>query len=237
MDLEVRENPVDPAIAWGIALATAIGLGVALLWPRKATAGIQGQGTSWTYQKWGNPAKAPVVAVGAATDPEVAAWLAQMRSYFTSVGIDINLFDPSEFLVMEEAPGRPLAIPNPEYWPRMAQTIVLFLQPLRRQFGKPIRIYSGYRPEAYNNALANAADKSRHMWFEAVDFGPASGDGADSRELARLAAIRYVQYGKAWDAGMGIYGKTVPSIHIDTGHAFRDWEDTDYWTNLVSMAA
>lgn len=57
------------------------------------------------------------------------------------------------------------------------------LDPLRKAYGKPIRVTSGYRNKAVNKAVGGVAN-SQHMKGEAADID--TGSKAENRKLAKL---------------------------------------------------
>jgi len=59
------------------------------------------------------------------------------------------------------------------------------LDPLREQYGKPIRVTSGYRCPKLNN-LVGGAPNSQHMRGEAADIQPVAGNEDDLQVLARI---------------------------------------------------
>ena len=181
------------------------------------------------------------IAVGLEDDPEIDALVREMQDEFVSRGVDLSVISVAEVTRMRKAPGKPLAIPPREWWPKMARTITEVYMPLRREAGVPFTITSGYRPPDYNKVVTcdktNAAGEcigdwsrgSRHQAFEGIDFVPVSGGDAIARSAARL----YLERGRDLKMGLGIYGFPATRLHIDTGHKRRPWEKTRRYLNLV----
>lgn len=88
------------------------------------------------------------------------------------------------------------------------------MQKIRKKFGKPLIIESGYRSPSYNAALRRkskrVAKHSQHMKCAAIDFRI---NGISMRRLQRyVRSLPEI-------GGVGIYSRWV---HIDTGSK-RDW--------------
>lgn len=77
------------------------------------------------------------------------------------------------------------------------------LEKIRIDYGKPIKITSGYRPKAINQAVGGAS-QSRHIQGDAVDIAPVSGDISDFQQ--------YLD--KNWYGALG-YGARKGFVHID----------------------
>lgn len=231
MELTVRENPVSP---WVIGLAAAGTFAAGLLLARTAKAASADPLPTAT--KWPVVSPAEPVVVGSLSNPRVASAINAMRRQFEQAGIDTRWIDPVEVTRLQQAPGQPLAIPPERYWPRMIQTLRMGYMPLRRTWGRPIRILSGYRPPDYNVAIGGESN-SRHMWFEGIDLAPADATAEDKRQFALLLASFWIANRKRLLMGLGIYGRQAPSGHIDTGYADRSWEDTEYWVERYQAVA
>lgn len=85
----------------------------------------------------------------------------------------------------------------------MAPSFIVFLERIRKDYGKPMVINSGCRCEAHNKKI-QGAKKSAHMEGLAVDV--AVGDAALKRSLVEAA----IKHGAT---GIGVYSSWV---HIDT---------------------
>ena len=60
--------------------------------------------------------------------------------------------------------------PNQTAIDNLTKLIEIVLDPLREWYGKPIRVNSGYRCEALNEAVGSKAKKSQHLYGEAADI-------------------------------------------------------------------
>lgn len=60
--------------------------------------------------------------------------------------------------------------PNQTVIDSLTKLIEAVLDPLREWYGKPIKINSGYRCEALNEAVGSKAKKSQHLYGEAADI-------------------------------------------------------------------
>ena len=60
--------------------------------------------------------------------------------------------------------------PNQTAIDNLTKLIEIVLDPLREWCGKPIRVNSGYRCEALNEAVGSKAKKSQHLYGEAADI-------------------------------------------------------------------
>jgi hypothetical protein len=77
---------------------------------------------------------------------------------------------PNEVLM-----GREVKDPlTPAQWANLAD-LMARINVIRVHYGKPLRVSSGYRPAAQNQAIGGAAQSS-HMTCQAVDFSDPSGD-------------------------------------------------------------
>lgn len=166
--------------------------------------------------------KAEPIYVGVRGDPELEALLIEMDDELASAGI--TSFSAAEVTKMRKTPGPSYAVPPRSYWPRMITTLQL-VQRIRDDWGRPISVYNGYRPEDYNKAVGGAKG-SRHQWFEAVDLLPQG----DRDDFAQLVATYYVREGSAQNMGFGVYGKPgrVTGVHVDT-HGKRKWGEAGYY--------
>jgi uncharacterized protein YcbK (DUF882 family) len=87
---------------------------------------------------------------------------------------------------------------------------VAIAEDIRKAWGGPVAVISGYRPIAYNREVGSS-DKSQHVAFRALDLRPAKGDIKDFQQVAE-GVVRDHRRDRA--VGFGMY-KTF--IHIDTG--------------------
>lgn len=60
--------------------------------------------------------------------------------------------------------------PNQTAIDNLTKLIEIVLDPLREWYGKPIKINSGYRCEALNEAVGSKTKKSQHLYGEAADI-------------------------------------------------------------------
>lgn len=166
------------------------------------------------------------IAVGDRSSGDVAALLRELDALLRDAGAG-GFLSAAEVTEMPKTPGRKVAIPPREYWPRMVATVREVFVPIRQAMGVPLAV-RGYRPPDYNRAVGGTK-KSRHQAFEALDIRlVGDGDTADRRrELARRAAQIYASRGRELKMGLGIYGFPTPNtVHVDTGHQRRVWGDT-----------
>lgn len=79
-------------------------------------------------------------------------------------------FNLSEFQVSETAARRgiDMTVP-PELIPRLRLLCENVLEPVRRHFGKPVVISSGWRPPKLNRIIGGS-DSSQHSLAEAADY-------------------------------------------------------------------
>ena len=155
-----------------IALGAAVGLMVATA----ATTGV----TPIAHGKSNEP-----LMIGSRA--QVAQLLGEYERYLSRQGVNTNWFSPDELTYLRRW-GR-YAIPPKHRWDEMAITLKEVVQPLRAKYG-PMKIKNGYRPRAYNDQDELAADNSRHIWNQGVDFelidAPAERRVALALDLARL---------------------------------------------------
>ena len=106
----------------------------------------------------------------------------------TSVSSDMQLsehFNLKEFTKSETAIRKRIDnTPNLEHTNNLKIVCEKILEPVRKHFGKPVRINSGYRGPALNTAVGGSS-KSQHCNGEAVDFEI---DGLANPELAKWVA-------------------------------------------------
>jgi uncharacterized protein YcbK (DUF882 family) len=90
---------------------------------------------------------------------------------------------------------------------------------IRKAWGGPVAVISGFRPIAYNREVGSA-DTSQHVFFRALDLRPVSGDIAAFQRVAE-GVVR--EHRRDRPVGLGLYDSF---IHIDTGghqHS-RTWD-------------
>jgi putative chitinase len=117
------------------------------------------------------PAKAaaPVAPVGKVS-PEM-----QLSEHF-----NLKEFTKSETAIRKRIDNTP----NAEHAQNLKNVCEKILEPVRRHFGKPVRINSGYRGPALNAAVGGSS-KSQHCNGEAIDFEI---DGLPNPDLAKWVA-------------------------------------------------
>jgi putative chitinase len=124
---------------------------------------------------------APVAAKPAAAPAPVAAAVGK-------VSADMQLsehFNLKEFTKSETAIRKRIDnTPNSVHATNLKAVCEKILEPVRKHFGKPVRINSGYRGPALNAAVGGSS-KSQHCNGEAVDFEI---DGLANPELAKWVA-------------------------------------------------
>jgi uncharacterized protein YcbK (DUF882 family) len=88
-------------------------------------------------------------------------------------------------------------------YPDRLRHLAWTLQLIRDEYGKPIRVNSGYRSPEYNKEIGGAR-KSQHMYARAADLAPWSGRDDDLADLVK-AIERLVITGKIPNGGIGTY--------------------------------
>jgi putative chitinase len=126
---------------------------------------------------------APVVEAKAVAKPAAVS-----TASLSSVSPEMQLsehFNLKEFTKSETAIRKRIDnTPNLEHTNNLKLVCENLLEPVRKHFGKPVRINSGYRGPALNTAVGGSA-KSQHCNGEAVDFEI---DGLANPELAKWVA-------------------------------------------------
>jgi uncharacterized protein YcbK (DUF882 family) len=87
---------------------------------------------------------------------------------------------------------------------------VLIAEDIRKAWGGPVRVVSGYRPLEHNRKVGSS-DNSQHVQFRALDLAPVSGD-----INAFFAVVESVVRQWRRDRPVG-FGRYDTFIHIDTG--------------------
>ena len=103
-----------------------------------------------------------------------------------------------------------------ELWENIVPTAKL-ADAIRREWGGPIRVLSGYRTKAYNVQVGGAPN-SQHLHFRAMDLTPADGDILEFRKCVSKVVTKWRADGNL--VGMGTYNTF---IHIDVGFKTRSW--------------
>lgn len=96
---------------------------------------------------------------------------------------------------------------DPCPYPGRLRHLAWTLQHIRTEFGKPIRVTSGYRSPEYNKEIGGVKN-SQHTKAVAADLQPWSNREDDLRELIQVIQ-ELVSSGKIPDGGIGIYSTFV----------------------------
>ena len=136
------------------------------------------------------------------------------EEYFYSLGI--AHFTASEFTSYFHVHRRGVTNSEPprEMWGNIVPTIKIVDQ-LRSRLKVPIVILSSYRSPAYNRAIGDAAPKSLHMQFRALDIAVS---GYSPRAVFEILSD-WRNNGK-FKGGLGLYNSFV---HIDTRGSNATW--------------
>jgi putative chitinase len=134
------------------------------------------------------PAKAAAPVAPVVEAKAVAKPAAVSTTSLSSVSPEMQLsehFNLKEFTKSETAIRKRIDnTPNLEHANNLKVVCENILEPVRKHFGKPVRINSGYRGPALNKAVGGSA-KSQHCNGEAVDFEI---DGLPNPDLAKWVA-------------------------------------------------
>jgi len=131
------------------------------------------------YIKW-TAGAAPVAAAPVAVAKPAAPALAVTPDMQLSEHFKLNEFTKSETAIRKRIDNTP----GPEHAQNLKNVCEKILEPVRKHFGKPVRINSGYRGPALNAAVGGSS-KSQHCNGEAVDFEI---DGLPNPDLAKWVA-------------------------------------------------
>lgn len=89
-------------------------------------------------------------------------------------------------------------VPNDTHLANLTKLCEEILEPLRKAYGKPIKITSGYRCAALNKAVGGSAT-SQHVNGQAVDIQATDGNHAKLFATARKLKLPYDQL--IWEYG------------------------------------
>lgn len=130
--------------------------------------------------------------------------------------LGIKHFDSSEFTEYFHVHRRGVtnSAPPREMWGNIVPTIRI-VDALRAEWGKPIVLLSSYRSPAYNRAIGDAAPKSFHMQFKALDIAVA---GKTPKQVFDKLMVWRAE-GK-FKGGLGLYNSFV---HVDTRGTNATW--------------
>jgi hypothetical protein len=175
------------------------------------------------------------IARGSASKAKIAALLEEIDAYMADQGVNVDWFPARELTLLRK--GNVCSIPPRGLWPGMAYTILNVAQPLREMIGKPFWV-GGYRPNDYN-AEAGGAEKSRHIWWTALDIKVKDGTQNDRMALALGASQIYLEEAPRLRMGLGVYSpypKPV-TVHVDTGYKQRTWKYTQQYLDVLEVVA
>jgi uncharacterized protein YcbK (DUF882 family) len=134
--------------------------------------------------------------------------------FFDTLGV--NHFTAAEFTSYFHVHRRGVTNHEPprEMWGNIVPTLRIVDQ-LRAQLRRPIVLLSSYRSPEYNRAIGDAAPKSLHMQFRALDIAVS---GYSPRAVFSILSA-WRDEGK-FKGGLGLYNTFV---HIDTRGSNATW--------------
>ena len=134
------------------------------------------------YFSWANAKSAPTSAKPApvVVKPPAPAISSVTPDMQLSEHFKLNEFTKSETAIRKRIDNTP----SPQHASNLKLVCEKILEPVRKHFGKPVRINSGYRGPALNAAVGGSS-KSQHCNGEAVDFEI---DGLPNPDLAKWVA-------------------------------------------------
>lgn len=132
--------------------------------------------------------------------------------------------------------GPDRSLPSEAHLSRIVDTLRL-ADEIRRVWGGPLQVVSGYRPAEYN-AHVGGSPRSQHVEFRALDLQPTGDFGLDRF----FTVVRSVVAGArvaGWNVGLGLYYDGEGRFaHIDTkaktGHQ-RSWVQPKSKPNLAKV--
>lgn len=129
------------------------------------------------------------------------------------VGLQLRHFSPKEILFLGNGNKRLKVNTQPpeSLWRNIVPTAWV-ADLARARYGKPIRVLSGYRNQAYNSAIGGAS-ASQHMKFTALDLGC-----DDPKRLHEI--LSDFRAAGVFRGGLGLYPAFV---HLDTRGSNADW--------------
>lgn len=236
------------------AIAGGVGLAAFVLWPRRparrrSTSTVPPGGDigpdegEEDEQPVGGFAATPILklpngkpVVGEATQPDVAAVLAEYDAFLAANGVDTNIVSAFDVTVMPKAPlqdgwdedkikTRPVAIPERASWSRMATLLREDVLPIVRALPFPARV-TGYRAADYNAAVGGAS-KSQHVRNNAADIWIKGQPNMTSKNARTLMLITARHVLSKADAPIG-FGAYTFDVHLDRGGR-RTWEHAKHW--------
>lgn len=100
-------------------------------------------------------------------------------------------------------------MPTPEHIENFKKLAENVFQPIRKHFGRPIHISSGYRSAALNKAIGGAAS-SQHCKGEAIDID------MDGTEITNAQVFNYIKDNLSFDQMIWEFGtdKNPDWVHV-----------------------
>jgi N-acetylmuramoyl-L-alanine amidase len=138
-------------------------------------------------------------------------------------GLGLRHFSPIEFLFLGNSnePGRGRCsgkneLPAEELWDSIGNTARM-LDEIRSRLGRPVKILSAYRNEAYNTCIGGERG-SLHLRFNAIDWTCTGGNPEQWLDIAHAVRASHPDF----DGGVGFY-PDKRFIHIDTRGREANW--------------
>lgn len=135
------------------------------------------------------------------------SWFVRQKIRHFSADEFTSYFETTRRGVTNHAPPRAM-------WKLILPTLRV-VDDLREQLGRPVVLLSSYRSAAYNAAINDAAKRSYHMRFQALDIAVAG--HTPEQVFHRLERMR--DAGK-FSGGLGLYRTFT---HIDTRGTNATW--------------
>jgi len=119
--------------------------------------------------------------------------------------------------------GKSEYMPPAELLPNI-ETTIDFADHLRDEWGGPIKVNSGYRPELYNDFI-DGAKNSQHTQFRALDLYPNNGQFAKFHDLVDERLEAFLEHVDE-PSGRGLYNW---GVHIDFGADLSGYNKHRRW--------
>lgn len=165
---------------------------------------------------WNAPPGSPL---GVPVTSPPGNWLSELQAELDAAGVvNFTAEELTELRKVQAPYVRPYyAEPPAELWPNLIE-VARLAQRVRDIYGEPLRMYNGYRPQWYNDAVGGAPG-SWHVQAGAVDLTPVS--PVTGEKVARLhdAATQAIEELGPDTGGLGIYSTAA---HVDIGPK-RSW--------------
>jgi len=141
----------------------------------------------------------------------------------------IEHFDRHELcrLAHEDWDGMDVVAPPGDLLHNIKYTVSL-ADKIRREWGGPVQVNSGYRPPLYND-LIGGADDSAHTYFRAMDLCPVDGNIAKFHDHVQPIVESYKNssaHDKATGSGLYDWG-----LHLDVGITYDGYDKHRRWDN------